>query len=171
MVVGGCVGTTDRDEFNEIIQERGGGVTSELALDSVAAVADGIGVEDFALRTMTISPPDQLVVVEVRDPAIPANLDRYTVRRGSVESVEPVRLSASDDLDAETALASSVAFDRLSEMADAAVAGFDPDGYVTTINVSGRGETATVAMTLESPRASGNATFTAGGDLVEVVRT
>lgn len=171
MVVGGCVGTTDRDEFNEIIQERGGGVTSELAQEAVDAIADELGVDDFALRVMTVSPPNELVVVEVRDPAVPANVDSYTVRRGDVESVEPVRLSAAVDLDAETVLVSSIAFDRFGEMADAAVAGFDPDGYVTSISVSGSGETATISMNLESPRASGHATFTAAGDLVEVTRT
>jgi hypothetical protein len=170
-VVGGCVGTTDRDEFDAIIQERGGGVTAELPVDAVAAVADELGVDDFEMRLMSVSPPNQLAVIEVRDPAIPANLDRYTVRKGSVESVEPVRLSASDNLDAETFLASTVAFDRLDEMADTAVAGFDPEGYVTSIVVSGGGETPEVRLSLESPRASGTATFTSAGELVEVVRS
>jgi len=165
------VGTTDRDEFNEIIQERGGGVTADLPLDAVAAIGDELGVEDFEMRSMTVSPPNQLVVVDVRDPAVPANLDTYTVRRGSVESVEPVRLSASENLDATTFPASGVAFDRLDEMADTAVAGFDANGYVTSISVTGGGETPTILLSLESPRASGNATFTAAGDLVEVVRS
>jgi len=171
VVVGGCVGTTDRDEFNEIIQERGGGVTADLPVEAVAAVADELGVDDFEMRQMTVSPPNQLAVIEVRDPAIPANLDTYTVRRGSVESVEPVRLSATENLDTTTFLASTVALDRLDEMADVAVGGFDPEGYVTAIVVSGGGETPTIRLSLESPRASGTATFTSAGDLVEVVRS
>jgi hypothetical protein len=88
-----------------------------------------------------------------------------------VESIEPVRLSATEDLDATTFPASTVAFDRLGEMADTAVRGFDPEGYVTAIVVSGGGETPTIRLSLESPRARGTATFTSAGDLVEVVRS
>ncbi|HEY8545722.1 MAG TPA: hypothetical protein VIL36_11765 [Acidimicrobiales bacterium] len=171
LVVGGCVGTIDREDFNRTIQQRGGGVTPELPQNAVDAIADRLGVEDFAFRSLTINPPNELVVVDVRDPVTPVNLDTYTVRRGTVERVVPVRLSAEVDLDAETILVSTVAFDRLDEMADAAIAEFDRDGYVTSISATALDETATISMSLESDRASATARFTAAGDLIEVVRS
>lgn len=171
VVVGGCVGTTDREEFDEIIQERGGGFTSELPLDAVAAVASDLGVEDIAVRSISITPPSEMVVMEVRDPSVPANLDRYVVRRGEVDEVEPVRLSATDDLDATTFLASEVALDRIEEMVDSALARFDPAGYVTSMSVGGTSGSLTIHMSLESPRATATATFTGAGELVEVTRS
>jgi hypothetical protein len=172
VAAGGCIGTTDREAFNRVIQDRGGGFTSDLPLEAVDAVAAEVGEDDFELRTMSVTPSSETVVMEVRDPAAPENLDQYVVRRGDVDSVEPVRLGASDDLDQQTFPVSSLALDRIERMADAALAEFDAEGYVTSLSASqvAEGEI-TFHVALESPRSRASATFTAEGELIEVTRT
>jgi hypothetical protein len=173
LVCGACVGTVSRDEFQRVIQERGGGFTSDLPLDAVAAVTGELGVPDVELRQMTVTASTETVVLEVRDPADPANLDTYVVRGGSIDSVEPVRLSAGDDLDRSTYPASSLALDRLDGMVDGALAEFgEPDGYVASLTVLQLGEGDVVLqLGLESSRATAYARFTAGGELIEVTRS
>ncbi len=173
LVGGGCIGTTDREDFNEIIRQRGGGLTSDLPLDAVGAVGEVLGVDDFEVRSMTVTPLSETVVLDVRDPAISENLDRYVVRRGDVDSVEPIRLTADYDLDRETFPVSGLALDGTEAMADAALAQFDPsDGYVGSMTVSQQGDgVVVIQLGLESPRATGTALFTAGGELVEVTPT
>jgi hypothetical protein len=103
------------------VRERGGGVTSDLPRDAVAAVANELGVDDFSVRSLSVSPLDATVVLDVRDPAVPAHLDRYVVRRGAVEGVEPIRLTVDDDLDAQTFPVSGLALDETEAMVDAAL--------------------------------------------------
>ena len=169
----GCIGTIDRGDFDREIQERGGGFTSELPLAAVEAVADELGTQDVALRSLSVTPSSETVTMEVRDPAVPDNLDQYVVHGGEVDSVAPIRLSATDDLDAETFPASGLAFDRIEPMVDAALAEFDPGtGYVTSLIATQRGAgEAVFLLGLESPRASATATFSAAGELLEVTRS
>lgn len=171
LVAGGCIGTIDRDDFNAVIQERGGGFTSELPLNAVAAVATELGVDDFEVRAVTVTSAVETVVLDVRDPAIPENLDRYVVRRGAVDSVEPIRLTASDDLDVQTFPVSGLAFDEIETMVDSALAEFDPEGYVSAMTVSRLGDGVVIELALESPRSTGTARFTGEGELLEVTRT
>jgi hypothetical protein len=171
----GCVGTTDRSDFNEEIQARGGGLTSELPSSAVAAVAASLGVDDFEVRTLTVTPLDGTVVLDVRDPAVPENLDRYVVHRESVWQVEPIRLSAGDDLDTQTFPVSGVALDQVEAMVDTALAEFAAGGYVSALTIyrseDDSADDIVITLALESPRAAGTALFTADGDLIEVVRT
>lgn len=171
----GCIGTTDRAEFNETIRQRGGGLTSELPGDAVAAVAAelDVAVDDVEVRTVTVTPLDATVVLEVRDPAVPGNLDRYVVRRGAVDEVAPIRLAASDDLDAQTFPVAGLALDEVESMVDAALAEFGPGGYVSSLSAgrTGPGDGVVIQLALESPRAAATARFTPGGELLEVTRT
>lgn len=173
VAVAGCVGTIDRDDFNRTIQERGGGFTSELALEAVDVVGRRLGADDPELRNLSLNPSVETVVLEVQDPDVPENLDRYVVREGGIDSVEPMQVSADQDVDAETFPASRVAFDRIEEMVDAALAEFGSEGaYVSSLNVSLWSEGQIVFyLGLESPRASGNALFDAEGQLIQVDRT
>lgn len=173
LVGGACVGTTSRDDFRRIVQQRGGGFTSELPLDAVDAVTDELGVDDVDLRQVTVTASTETVVLEVRDPEVPANLDTYTVRGGRIDSVAPVRLSAGDDLDRKTFAASSVAFDRLDAMVDRALAEFgESDGYVDSLVVRPLGDDRVVVqLGLASARATATARFAPSGELLEVTRT
>jgi hypothetical protein len=183
VVLAGCIGATDRSDFEETIGERGSGLTEELprqALDAVAAEL-GVDVEELAVRSMTVTGTSDSVSLEVRDPGTPENLDQYVVGGGSIDSVEPVLLSAEEDLDLTTFPVTGLAFDRIENMVDEALARFDQLGAVaTTLTVTlvsqgaGEGKSEPVAgfgLSLESPRATGTASFTAAGELVEVVRT
>ena len=170
-VLAGCVGATDRDDFNRVVQERGGGLTSELPGDAVSAVAGSLGVDDFEVRSLTATPLDGTVTLDVRDPAVPENLDRYVVRRGEVEQVEPIRLAAGDDLDTQTFPVSGLALDEVEAMVDAALAEFPAGGYVSSMTVSRLADGVAIQLALESPRAAGTARFTGDGELVEVTRT
>jgi hypothetical protein len=176
VVIGsGCIGTTDRAEFNETIRQRGGGLTSELPGDAVAAVAADldVAVDDVGVRTVTVTPLDATVVLEVRDPAVPGNLDRYVVRRGAVDEVAPIRLAASDGLDAQTFPVAGLALDEVESMVDAALAEFGPGGFVSSLSAgrTGPGDGVVIQLALESPRAAATARFTPGGELLEVTRT
>ena len=178
-VVGpGCIGTTDRRDFNQEIQARGGGLTSELPMTAVHTVASALGVIDFDVRTLSVTPLDGTVVLEVRNPFAPENLDRYMVVRGTVSQVEPVQLAAEEVLDGETFPVSGVALDQVDAMVDAALAGFVSDGYVTSMTVTRSpddtpGDTTheiVISFALESPRAVGTARFTGDGEPIAVVR-
>ena len=170
----GCVGTTDRSDFNREIQVRGGGLTAELPSSAVDVVAASLEVDDFEVRTLTVTPLDGTVVLDVRDPAAPENLDRYVVHRGSVRQVEPIRLTSADDLHTQTFPVSGVALDQVEAMVDAALAEFAADGYVTSLTVYRSADAIAgnivITLALESPRAAGTALFTGDGDLIEVVR-
>lgn len=172
-VVGGCVGDTDREQFEGVIRERGGGFVSGLPQGAVDAVAAEVGTGDFAIRRLSIDAANETVILDVRDPQTPENLDKYVVRGGEIDTIEPIRLSASDDLDRDTFGVSQLALDRIESMVDTALDEFDPNGgYVTAINVSQPSEGNIVFdLSLESERASATAEFTGAGELVEVVPT
>lgn len=170
---GGCVGATSRADFTAEIRARGGGVTAALPGDALDAVGEALGVDvgGLELRAMSISPGPNVVRMEVRDPAAPANLDVYTWREGSLGGPEPVRLSADDVLDAVVFDPTAVAFDRIEAMADLALDEFgEPDGYVATIGVRRRSEQVVIDLVLESARASAGAELTAAGELIAVER-
>lgn len=169
---GGCIGTISREDFNGTIQERGGGFTSELPLEAVAAVADELRADDVELRRMTVTPESEIVTLEVRDPSVPENLDRYQVSAGTIDSVEPIRLTADDNLDREVFAASGPALDRIEPMVDTALAEFgQAGGYVSSMTVDrGGGGEVVFQLALESPRTGGSAQFTADGELIGVSR-
>lgn len=166
----GCIGTTDRSDFTQEIQERGGGLTSELPRDAVAAVAAKLRVDDFDVRTLTVTPQDGTVLLDVRDPAVPEHLDRYVVRRGAVASVQPVRLHPTDILDTQTFPVSGLPLDRVEGMVDAALAQFSPGGYVTAMSIDRTADGVEIELALESPRDAAAARFDGDGDLIELIR-
>jgi hypothetical protein len=176
LLLAGCIGTVDRSEFDEEIQSRGGGFDQSLVIDAVDGVAAKVGTHDFEVTHLTASPESAVVTMEVRDPRNPDQLDDFTFRNGSLESVEPVQVAATDELDAEAFPISEFALDSLNDMADEALDEYDTEGgYVETVAFSGiaspepPGETTgTVRITLESPRSSASAVFTPGGDLVSL---
>jgi hypothetical protein len=167
----GCIGTTDRSDFTAEIQERGGGLTSELPRDAVDAVAARLGVDDFEVRTITVTPPDGTVLLDVRDPAAPEHLDRYVVRRGAVDQVQPIRLTATDILDTQTFPVSRLALDRVEHMVDTALAQFPSDGYVTSMTIDRDSDEVEIDLALESARTAATARFSGDGELVEVIRS
>lgn len=167
-----CVGATPREEFIEVVQERGGGFTSASSLAAVDAVREQLGETDFRVRTFSMSTQGTVVTMEVRDPAAPQNLDRYVVDDGRIRSVDPVVLEADAQLETGTFPVSTLRLDRVDAMVDAALAAFGvTDGYVASMRVSGPAGSRVITASLESPRARATATFTLDGDLLDVERS
>ena len=123
------------------------------------------------VRTLTVTPQDGTVLLDVRDPSVLEHLDRYVVRHGAVQSVQPVRLNATDILDTQTFPVSGIPLDRVEDMVDAALAEFAPDGYVTSMSIDRASDGVEIEMALESPREAATARFNGDGELVEVIRS
>jgi hypothetical protein len=166
--VTGCVGATDRADFEAEIQRRGGGVTSELAAEPLDRLRDELGVEDPELLALSIAPLTRTVVLQARDPRQRRNVDRYVSRGGGLGDPEPVQVGASDDLDARTFRPSELpALGDLERLADEAIdaLGFE-DSYVDAIDVGVRNGAPVLAVQVSSPRSVGTAVFDGAGTLL-----
>jgi hypothetical protein len=171
-----CIGSVDRSDFEAEIDSRGGGFSQDLVIDSVAAVALHLGVADFEVTSMAVNPKSGTVNMVVRDPGAPSNLDTFTLTNGSIRSVEPVRLNAADNVDVAAFVITEVTLDQLDAMSDVALAEFDVAGdYITGMRIDSipsiEPDVASqiqISFSLESPRSSATAEFTAAGELVEV---
>lgn len=173
-LVSGCVGVTDREDFDAIVDARGGGLSSDLVTDAVAAVGARVGTHDPELTAITITPGSRVVVMSVRGPVRRDELDRYVYRaRGGLGDPDPQQLGADDDLDAMSFRVSEVAaFERTEEMADAAFAALGFEGpHVESIVASVVAGEVRVQMSIESDRARGWARFDSEGELVEAARS
>ena len=172
----GCVGATDRADFEEEIESRGGGFSEDIVTDAVAELADEVGTGDFEITHLTVSPLVPVVSARVRNPAAPDEVDDYTFRGDELVEVEPVRLSSDTDLDAEVLPITDFALDRLDEAVDTALDEFGAtDGYATSVQLSVTPSSAVAAdpvgqvvVHVESPRAAATVRFTADGELVGV---
>lgn len=177
LLLSSCIGTISRNDFDEEIQARGGGFDQDSVLEVVEDLERRLGTADLRVRSFSISPASGFVVLEVRDPDAPRNLDRFVYENGDMQSTEPVQVSASEDLDALTFPLSVFALDRLEEMVDAALIAYDAEGgYVDGLRLDrrdrsdaeGGGVAYEILITLESPRSSAQASFTADGELIGV---
>lgn len=169
LVVSGCVGAVPRDEFDEMVAERGGGLVSALPVDAIDMLEESLGATDLAFEQITVTPASRSVGLTVQDPAQPANLDRYNVYEGELGDPSPVQLSAEDDVGSRLFTLDEVpALTRLEELADVAVAELGMDGgVVTSVTVRRGPEGATLRFSVESERARGSAVFAADGTLIE----
>lgn len=174
LVVSGCVGVTDRSDFDAVVDERGGGLSTDLVTDALDAVGARVGTDDLELTALSVTPGSRVVVMTVRDPVRRGDLDRYVYRaRGGLDEPEPLQVSVDDDLDAMGFLVSEVPALGLTEaMADAAFAALGFDGpHVESIVASVVGEEVWIQMSIESARARGSARFDAAGELIEAARS
>jgi hypothetical protein len=165
----GCIGATDRSDFEAEIERRGGGVTTDLAAEPLDRLRDELGVDDPELLSLSIAPLTRTVVLQVRDPAQRRNVDRYVSRGGGAfDDPEPVQISASDDLDARTFRPSQLpALGDLEELADQAITALRfEDAYVDAIDVGLRNGAPVFTVHVESPRSVGTAVFDGAGTLL-----
>lgn len=168
----GCVGATDRDDFEAEIESRGGGFSEDIVADAVAAIAAELGTDDFEITHLTVSPLTPITSAQVRHPRAPDQLDDYTFRGDELVDVRPVRVSAGTDIDAEALPIGTFALDRLDEVVDVALEEFGAtDGYATSVRLlvapaPDGGPVGAVVVDVESPRAAATVRFTADGELV-----
>ena len=94
VVATGCVGSVDRDEFNRIVQERGGGLSQALVIDAVTALEDELGVDPLVVQSIVAT--NETVTIEAVSPQFPDEIDRFTFSDGDLSDPNPA--SALPDL-------------------------------------------------------------------------
>ncbi|MHA4849765.1 hypothetical protein L1080_009470 [Rhodococcus sp. MSC1_016] len=163
-----CIGAVDRAEFDADMRSRGGGMTSALVGDGLAALAVRYGVAEVQVTNLDIAPVEQLAVT-VRDPANPDQLDQYTFDGENVSEPSPVVVSALEDLDARAFTLDDVpALGRVEHLVDEALSHSGLEGgQVVGISVTRAGGISPTAM-VESPRSRSVVVFDADGVVVGV---
>ncbi len=172
IIAAGCIGATDRSEFDEEVRRRGGGITStwvDEALDVAAAelsVADG---GDLEVLTLLIDGTRRTLTVNARRGDRPDFVDSVTVKEGKWFATVPIQDADELPLDDLTIALDELPLDSLEELVDTALTDFDePDSYVTSISVSLRSGEPTITMEIASTRRTGTAVFDTNGVLQEV---
>lgn len=172
----GCVGATDRTDFEAEVESRGGGFSEDIVIDAVAGIAEEVGTDDFEITHLVVSPLTPVVSARVRNPDAPDELDDYTFRGDELVEVQPVRLTNATVLDAVVLPIGDFALDRLDEAVDVALEEFGASGghatsvRLTTQPLSGRPgpPVGRVVVDVESPRAAATVTFTPDGELIGI---
>jgi hypothetical protein len=75
----GCVGAIERDEFDAMIQERGGGISGDLAARAVSSVAAATDTTVDEIRLASLNLTVASVSMSVRPPDFPNESDTWTV--------------------------------------------------------------------------------------------
>ncbi|MGI9645562.1 MAG: hypothetical protein ACR2O6_09670 [Ilumatobacteraceae bacterium] len=166
----GCIGATTRDDFDEEVRARGGGLTSTFVDDSLAAIAAEYDVADWrtlSALSLVIQPGDRLVTATVRDPARLDFVDTKVVVDAEVRSTTPLQDAGDLPLDAITFPLGSVAIVPVEPLATAALDAFGEEGgFVQSMAASLTAGEVTIRVDLESARRTATATFDAEGTLV-----
>lgn len=87
LLAASCVGSVDREEFERMVQERGGGLSQVLVLDAVAALEGGLDTDPLVVQSMTAT--NETVTIEAVSPEFPDEIDRYTYGGGGLDGPEP----------------------------------------------------------------------------------
>ncbi|MFC4560925.1 hypothetical protein ACFO4E_03525 [Nocardiopsis mangrovi] len=173
-VLSGCIGAMDRADFDAEMARRGGGLTTELVGDVLAALRVHYRVSedtDVGLTSLTLQAEGALVGVEAQAPDDPRVLDSYTFEDGELSAPTPVRVSAMDDVEARVFRPGDVpALGGIEDIVDTAVreAGIE-DGLVSRIAVQRSAGDVVVVAAVESPRTLATVLFDAEGGFDEVV--
>ncbi len=163
-----CIGAVDRAEFDADMRARGGGMTTAVVRDAMAALTLTYGVSELQVTSVDVGPVEALDVT-VRNPARPDQLDRYTFDGQWLSEPTPVLVSARDDLDAQAFVVGDVpALGSVESLVDEALASTAFDGgQVTGISVN-RTEAIRPTVMVESPRSRALVVFDADGAVAEV---
>ncbi len=174
IVAAGCIGATDRADFDDEVRARGGGIASPWIDESLDAAAIALGLTDatdLEFLTLSINGSSRTVVVNGRRGDRPDFVDSVAVRQGDVVSVAPLQDADELSLDDITIPLADVPIDDIETLIDVALADFgETDASVATITISLAGGAPTITMRLQSARRTGTAEFDLAGELVRVPR-
>lgn len=92
VLAAGCIGSVDRDEFDRLVQDRGGGLSQDLVIEALDAAAAEIGADPLLVRSVTAT--NETVTIEAVNPDFPDELDRYTYRGDDLDGPDPVNTGA-----------------------------------------------------------------------------
>lgn len=174
LAASGCIGATDRADFDAEVRARGGGITSAWIAEGVDLIAAEVGVSgtsEMQMVTLSISPPNRTVTGQARRGDQPNFVDVVTVKEGAVVSITPIQDADQLPLDDITFRADSVPIAEIEALGDTALAEFgEDDGFVTMISVSLNNGEPMITMSLASARRTARALFDASGTFLEVTR-
>lgn len=173
LTASGCIGATDRADFEAEIRNRGGGVSVDWIDDALAVVAREVGTDpaDLQILSMTIETTHQVMSVNARRGDRPDFVDMVTVSGGEVFSTNPVQNADELPLDDIAIDVTDLPIGDIEAMSDAALAEFgEEDGSVASLSVSIVNSQPDIRMQLESARRTGAARFDLDGRLLEVTR-
>ncbi|MEU0545763.1 hypothetical protein ABZ319_38405 [Nocardia sp. NPDC005978] len=164
LAAAGCVGAVDRADFEERMRARGGGLVSALPLGAISALSQRLGVPEVQATVLVLTAPDSAnfrVVLADQPPQVTAflaehdltsreaavwlrvrtdrRLDDYAYLYGTLGPGDPVRVSAREDLDADSFTLNTVAgLSRIEEIVDTALARSELDGAHVPVIVVAR---------------------------------
>jgi hypothetical protein len=179
-------GTTSRPDFEAKMQKRGGGLTTTLAHDALAALSARYATDDLTFTDLTMDATKGDLIARVRDPRHPDRLDDLTFSDGHLGEPSPVQVSTQEDLNRMAfSVAHVAALGQVERIFDTALAKTHyPEGRVQSIEIS-RGDGTDdlpwdttkrpptppqVSVSVTSPRAEAQVMFTADGRFEKVVR-
>jgi len=137
-----CVGSVSRQQFEDESQARGGGLSQDVILDALVAVADDQGADPVQLRSVSVMP--SRVSLEARVPGSPEDLDAYSFGTSGqlggdgLDGPEPVARSSTEaPLESTLFTAQAAGVRRFDEMVDAALEEADlPGGYASGATIT-----------------------------------
>jgi len=171
-VLVGCIGATDRSEFNAEVRARGGGLTTEWVDEALSLVADEVGApspDALELLTMTISTSSRAVTVQARRGDRPDFVDTVTVVEGEVLAVQPMQDADELPLDELVIRVDELPLADVDELGDRALAEFgEEEAFVDSIRISIFNSEHRIDVDVESERRTGRIRFDVDGNVVEV---
>ena len=173
-----CIGSQTREEFEEEMHLRGGGLSQRLVDDAVGAVEERLHVDELKLRSLDVSPGR--VAMEIQVPQSTEDLDSYGYGTsgmyggGGLSGPEPVARSFDEAaLEAQVFTLEQAGVDHLDDTVDAAVDEADlPGGYATAADVvrlAGQPQPQT-SVTVTNVRRTVTVVFAPDGTVTEVRR-
>lgn len=174
LVISGCIGATDRADFDAEVQARGGGVSTAwigVAIDAVAAEVGAASASELMVISLDVDPTKRALVVVARRGDEPDFVDTVVVRDGEVVAATPMQDADQLPLDEVMIRVGDLPIDDLEALSDEALEEFgEPDGFVGSILMSLQSGVPTVRIAVESARRTGFVLFDQSGRFIEVTR-
>lgn len=170
----GCIGATDRADFDTEVRARGGGLTSAWIAEGLDLVASEMSVtptSELQLVTLAINSTDRSLSAQARRGDQNNFVDVVVVKQGEVVAITPVQDADQLPLDDITFTLSQLPLANIETLGDTALREFgEADGFINRINVSLREGSPMITVSLASARRTGKASFTADGTFIEMTR-
>lgn len=170
----GCIGATDRADFDAEVRARGGGISSVWIADAIDLIAAEVGAGDrseLEVLAVTITPGQRSVTATARRADRPDFVDNVTVIEGDVRGVSPMQDADQLPLDDLAVPVDDLPLDRVEELTDLALAEFgEADGYVRSMRFALISGERRIDVDVESARRTGSVLFDGDGNFLEITR-
>jgi hypothetical protein len=168
-----CVGSVNRDEFDDEVQSRGGGLGSELVADAIAALEEELGDDGLAVSSITFHASQ--ATIEVLVPGTGGDVDSYNYGTsglyggGGLSEPTPVEVADAAALEGELFRVARLDIDAIDDMVDEAIEVADLDGGYARNGFVSRdgGQRVVVTITITNERTEVPVRFGADGRRLE----